>query len=306
MSEAKLNSCLSFILAEKLFMLKIINLFTFALALELLITTSAYVVAQPIPDNSLGSESTSVVSDQNFNGTAGDRVDGGAVRGSNLFHSFQDFTVNEGSGVYFSNPNGVTNIFGRVTGSNSSKILGKLGVLGDANLFLLNPNGIIFGSNATLDIKGSFLATTANRIKFLDTSEFNATNSQANSLLTVSVPIGLGFTSAPGSIQVKGVGHDLTGDLYSPITSLDTKVTTGLKTSSGSTLALVGGNVDFEGGIIKASSGKLEVGSVDSGYVGIISDSSKSFSLDYSKVNAFQDIVLEKQALLSSTGSENS
>ncbi len=72
------------------------------------------------------------------------------MRGCNLFHSFQEFNVDEGRGVYFSNPDNIVNILSRVTGDNISQILGTLGVLGNANLFLINPNGIVFGPNARL------------------------------------------------------------------------------------------------------------------------------------------------------------
>ncbi|MFM7382924.1 MAG: filamentous hemagglutinin N-terminal domain-containing protein, partial [Microcystaceae cyanobacterium] len=116
--------------------------------------------AQVIPDQTLGSEN-SVVTPDVINGIASDRLDGGAIRGSNLFHSFQEFSVREGRGAYFANPAGIANIFSRVTGGNISQIMGILGVLGNANLYFLNPNGILFGPNAQLDVKGSFLATTA-------------------------------------------------------------------------------------------------------------------------------------------------
>ena len=99
---------------------------------------------RPVPDTTLGNES-SRVSDR----TSTDfDIDGGARRGANLFHSFQDFGVDEAGSVYFLNPEGVTNIFSRVTGANRSDILGTLGVRGSANLLLMNPNGILFGENA--------------------------------------------------------------------------------------------------------------------------------------------------------------
>ncbi|NEQ10889.1 MAG: filamentous hemagglutinin N-terminal domain-containing protein, partial [Moorea sp. SIO4E2] len=72
-----------------------------------------------------------------------------------------DFNVEELQRVYFANPAGIENIISRVTGTNPSSILGTLGVDGAANLFLLNPHGIIFGANAQLDIQGSFVASTA-------------------------------------------------------------------------------------------------------------------------------------------------
>src|SRR4028118_915594 len=128
--------------------------------------SSDRVNAQIVPDNTLGAESSVVTPIPNIPGIRSDRIDGGATRGPNLFHSFQEFNVGEGRGAYFANPTGIENILTRVTGSNASNILGKLGVLGGANLFLLNPNGILFGANSSLDVQGSFLASTASSIQF--------------------------------------------------------------------------------------------------------------------------------------------
>ena len=112
-----------------------------------------------------------------------------------MFHSFREFNIDEGRGGYFDNPAAIENIFSRVTGSNSSEIFGTLGVLGNANLFFLNPNGILFGPNASLDLKGSFIGTTADSIIFPDGKQFSATNPEAPPILTVNVqhPIGLQF-----------------------------------------------------------------------------------------------------------------
>ena len=93
------------------------------------------------PDETLGNEQ-SVVTPLAPNL---DRIEGGAMRGSNLFHSFLDFNVVNGGAAYFANPTGVDNILSRVTGDNPSHLFGTLGVLGEANLFFLNPKGIIFG-----------------------------------------------------------------------------------------------------------------------------------------------------------------
>nr|WP_242045491.1 filamentous hemagglutinin N-terminal domain-containing protein [Calothrix sp. FACHB-1219] len=140
--------------------------------------------AQIIPDNTLGAES-SVVNPDTIKGIPSDRIDGGAIRGANLFHSFSEFNIDSGRGAYFTNPSGIENILTRVTGNNASQILGTLGVLGNANLFLINPNGIIFGKDAVLDIRGSFTATTADGIKFGENGLFSATNPQSSNLLTV-------------------------------------------------------------------------------------------------------------------------
>jgi filamentous hemagglutinin family protein len=146
--------------------------------------------AQIVPDNTLGSEESHV---SPINSQV-DLIDGGAIRGANLFHSFGEFNISEGRTAYFANPEAVQNIFSRVTGNNPSLLLGKLGVLGNANLFFINPNGIIFGKNASLDIRGSFIATTANNFIFPNGEYFSATNPNAPPLLTINVPpVGLQF-----------------------------------------------------------------------------------------------------------------
>ncbi|NEP14886.1 MAG: filamentous hemagglutinin N-terminal domain-containing protein [Symploca sp. SIO2C1] len=177
------------------------------------------VVAQIVPDNSLGSEN-SVVTPIN---SQLERIDGGAIRGANLFHSFREFNIGEGRGAYFANPTGIGAIFSRVTGSNPSHIFGTLGVLGEANLFLINPHGILFGPNAQLNMRGSFVASTANSFVFSDGSQFSATSPNAPPLLTVdvSVPVGLQFVGEPGAVVN-------TGDLA---------------VASGENLTLVGGTV---------------------------------------------------------------
>jgi filamentous hemagglutinin family protein len=164
-------------------------------------------LAQITPDDSLGRERSRVTPNVTVRGAAADRIDGGATRGANLYHSFQDFNVNDGQRVYFGNPAGIQNILSRVTGTDVSDILGTLGVDGNANLFLLNPNGIIFGPNARLDISGSFTASTGDRFTFSDGSEFSATNPQAPPLLNVSVPIGL----QPGRGNIIHRGNLTTG-----------------------------------------------------------------------------------------------
>ncbi len=168
--------------------------------------------AQIVPDNSLGAESSTVILD-NINGLDSDRIEGGATRGANLFHSFESFNVDSGRGVYFFPSGAIENVLTRVTGGNSSNILGTLGVLGNANLFLINPNGIVFGPNARLDLNGSFTGSTADSLVFENDFQFSASNPQAPPLLTINVPIGLGFRDNPGDISNAGslgANRDLT------------------------------------------------------------------------------------------------
>jgi len=140
--------------------------------------------AQIIPDETLGSES-STIHPALIQGSPGQLIEGGASRGASLFHSFAEFSIDEGDRAYFANPDGIATIFSRVTGLGESQILGTLGVEGSANLFLLNPHGILFGPQARLDLGGSFGASTADRWIFPDGQEFSATDPQAAPLLTI-------------------------------------------------------------------------------------------------------------------------
>ncbi|NES21221.1 MAG: filamentous hemagglutinin N-terminal domain-containing protein [Symploca sp. SIO3E6] len=137
--------------------------------------------AQLIPDNTLEEESSVVVPIEALK----EEIQGGAVRGANLFHSFLEFNVDPGSSVYFANPAGIQHILTRVTGDQATDIWGRLGVNGNANLWLINPNGINFGPDASLDVRGSFVASTAEGIELGQQGVFSATNPQNSQLLTV-------------------------------------------------------------------------------------------------------------------------
>src|ERR671933_204580 len=171
-------------------------------------------VAQITPDATLGTESSVVTPNINIRGLPGDRIDGGAVRGANLFHSFQEFNVGDGQRVYFANPTGIENILSRITGNNLSNILGTLGVDGGANLFLLNPNGIIFGPNAKLDIAGSFVASTANSVVFENGYQFSAKNPEAPPLLTVNVPLGVQYGANQPKATIANAGNLAVGQNF--------------------------------------------------------------------------------------------
>lgn len=139
--------------------------------------------AQVVPDNTLpAGERSQVVGNPNV------QIDGGARRGGNLFHSFSQFSIPTGGSAYFNNAVDVQNIFSRVTGGSISNIDGLIRANGTANLFLLNPNGILFGPNASLNIGGSFVATTANAIGFPNGEVFSsdATQPLPSQLLTIN------------------------------------------------------------------------------------------------------------------------
>ncbi|MBD2441047.1 S-layer family protein [Nostoc sp. FACHB-110] len=156
--------------------------------------------------------------------------------GNNLFHSFSQFSIPTNSSASFDNVTDIQNIFSRVTGGNISNIDGSISANGKANLFLLNPAGIIFGKNASLSIGGSFIGTTANSIKFDDGNVFSTDRTQSP-VLTMKVPIGLQLGNNAGAIQVQGK----------------------LEVPTGKTLALVGSQIDLTKASLIAPNGWVEL-----------------------------------------------
>ncbi|MDZ8186918.1 MAG: filamentous hemagglutinin N-terminal domain-containing protein [Nostoc sp. ChiSLP02] len=237
-----------------------------------------FVSAQITPDNTLSTPSKVI---EQGNTTI---IEDGTPVGSYLFHSFKDFSVDAQTTAEFRNAESVENIISRVTGKYASKIEGIITAKHKANLFLINPNGIIFGPNASLNIGGSFIASTASSLNFADNTQFSATNPQSVPLLTVSAPIGLQFgaTAKPilnqSSYQVQST-------------------TVGLQVQPGKTLALVGGNINLEGGSLTAQSGRVELGSVASNSLVSLNLTDQALVLGYKDVPDFQNIrLIQRQA----------
>ena len=223
------------------------------------------------------------------------RITGGTEAGSNLFHSFQQFNLQTGGTAYFDNPLTIDNIITRVTGGQLSNIDGLIGANGSANLFLLNPNGIVFGPNARLDIGGSFLGSTADSFIFEDGSLFSATDPNSSTLLSVNVPVGLQWNgSNTGRVRVSGPGHVLPNEDPTLIPISERNSGLGLRVRSGETLALVGGDVTIDGGILTAQQGHIELGSVGTGTVSL--DTTDRWSFDYTNAGNLGMVQLQSKA----------
>ena len=267
-------------------------------SLSLLCLVTSPMQAQIVQDASLPNPSIVTPNDNTS------VITGGTQAGPNLFHSFREFSVPTGESASFQQiDQGIENVISRVTGSSVSNIdsliemLGANSTVSKANFFLLNPNGIIFGPNARLNIGGSFLASTASSLNFADGTSLSATNSHTTEpLLTVSIPIGLQFGRQAASIQVQRAV---------------------LEVQPGKTLGLVGGELMLMGGDLalveegelRAEEGRIELGSVTGvvtpGLAPVqvsITPITKGWAFGYEGVQNFQDIQLSQGAEVIATG----
>jgi filamentous hemagglutinin family protein len=250
-------------------------------------------VAQVIPDRTLRQNSVITPNGNQITVTGGSEV------GRNLFHSFQQFSLNTGNTVFFNNSTNVENIITRITGSSASNIDGLIRTNGSANLFMINPNGIVFGRNASLNIGGSFFASTAEAIAFHNAQQFSAVNPQPAPLLIVSAPVGLVFGNNPGNI----VNRSQTAiPNPNPDPTLPPFVKVGLQMQPQRTIGLIGGDISIDGGGITAPQGRIELGSVKSRSTVSILPDEAGFSLAYANIPNFGDIELSNRAKLDTSG----
>ncbi|MGD1907747.1 MAG: filamentous hemagglutinin N-terminal domain-containing protein [Leptolyngbyaceae cyanobacterium] len=164
------------------------------------LSVAALLLCLPVPSWAIpitpGADSSTQVTQSGNDVT----ITGGAIAGQTLFHDFEQFGLATDQVATFLAQPDVQAILGRVTGGNASYIDGLLRVTGSsADLYLINPAGILFGANAQLDLSGSFAATTASGIQFED-GVFYAIGSNDYGQL-VGEPTGYLFTTdAAGAI----------------------------------------------------------------------------------------------------------
>ncbi len=205
----------------------------------------------------------------------GVRIDEGDRAGGNLFHSFGEFSVGIGREAFFNNASDIINIFSRVTGGNISNIDGLIRANGSANLFLINPAGILFSEGASLNIGGSFYGSTADSILFPDGVEFAASN-PVKPLLTINAPIGLKFRDNLGKIVVSN----------------------SILSNFSNTFALLGGEVTLTNTSIESFSGRVEIGAAGKGEtIQLSQNPNGSWEVDYDNVTNFENIYINDSSI---------
>jgi len=196
----------------------------------------AQVVTNITPTSGVGDLGTTVTqaAAPSFEITGGTRPN----NGPNLFHSFGEFSVGTGDTANFVNDSGLAteNLLSRVTGNNPSNIFGTIQTtdFSAADLYLLNPSGVLFGPGASLNVEGGFHLSTADFIELADGVRFDALPSPNDALLSTAPPAAFGFLGPnPAPIRVEGsllevpegeilslVGGDITmadGSLYAEL-----------------------------------------------------------------------------------------
>ncbi len=160
----------------------------------------------------------------------------GKQAGANLFHSFRQFNIHSGESATFTGPDSVKNIIARVTGGEASWIDGRLSSsIPNADLYFLNPAGIMFGPDASLDLSGSFHVSAADYLRM------GYALPHADDLLSAAPPSAFGFLDSDiGAIRFEGRG-EITETEWNSHPS-------GLQVSEGKTVSVIGGDIEMENG----------------------------------------------------------
>ncbi|MHC5725262.1 MAG: filamentous hemagglutinin N-terminal domain-containing protein, partial [Nostoc sp.] len=235
--------------------------------------------AQVTPDPSVGTQV------KRIDDITLDITGGTTVGNTNLFHSFSNFSVKSKEIVDFHTASNINNILVRVTGGNPSDIQGTLQA--QANLFLINPNGIIFGKNAQLNIGGSFIGTTASAIQFPGGGEFSMTSpvNPLNPLLTVN----------PSAFLFNQI-------LSQPINSIQVNETRRLSVPESQSLVLLGGDVNLERTILEAEDGRVELGGLAGAGTVKLNIDNNNFRLSFPDNVARANVSLTNLATVTASG----
>ena len=232
---------------------------------------SSLAQGEVILDGSVGSSGALPGPDYKITENLGKRA------GSNLFHSFGRFNLNTSESATFSGSSGIKNVISRVTGGQASNIDGTLRVsIPNANLYLLNPAGVIFREHAKLDVPGSFHVSTADYLKFQDGVRFDSGDATAPQVLATATPEAFGF------LGENPAGISLSGSIGSV-----------LEVKKGSSLSLIGGDIAIEDTALVAPEGLVNLASVGSSGKVVVTES----GLDTTLFNKMGDIRMSHDLL---------
>ncbi|BAP56235.1 large exoprotein containing haemagglutination activity domain [Thioploca ingrica] len=209
---------------------------TWVISYLMVLLTQSTLYAEIILDGTLGFKDALTGPNYLLDAQLGKQV------GANLFHSFSEFNLNADESITFSGPENINNIINRVTGGNPSNINGGLySTIPNADIYFLNPFGVVFGPNATLNIPGSFHVSTADILYLQEGGKFDATK-PSNSLLTSAAPSAFGFlTNSSADLSIQG---------------------SKLSISPQNTLSIIGGQVKVDQAQVEAFSGRLNLASI--------------------------------------------
>ena len=236
----------------------------------------------------------------------------GFQKGTNLFHSFESFNLESGKTALFSGPTNVERIITRVTGGKSSSINGTISSsINGADLFFLNPNGVLFGENAQLKIDGSFYVSTADYLQLGQSERFFSQSTSTEGLVS-SPPQSFGFLNSNiAPIEFKASGKITKSEDSSP-----SAIEESFGVNGSNNFYIVGGKITIDQGAVLSIKDNLtsEIPSSsisvenNKGTIQIISvkDSSNIYftesDLDFSQVETFDDIILKEYSQLNVSG----
>jgi filamentous hemagglutinin family protein len=217
--------------------------------------------------------------------------------GGNLFQSFSQFNLNSSQSATFMGPSNVHNILARVTSGSPSSIDGTIDSdIRGANLFFMNPAGVMFGQHAQLDVSGSFAVTTANYLKLAGGGRFNA-NLGGGDVLTSAPVSSFGFlNSAPAPVSIAS-GNNTRDSKGSLIPGLG-----GLSIAPHQSFSVVAGDIALNGGTVRGQGSRVNLVSVKSPGEVQLDATNINSPLDVSRFTAFGTISLSNLALIDASG----
>ena len=206
----------------------------------------------------------------------------GRQAGGNLFYSFSAFSLSTGQTAKFTGTtaNPVQNVLVRVTGGQASTIDGMLAcTYPNADFFFINPAGVTFTANASLNLQGALALTTADYIGFADNTRFAATNAASGGTLSPTAPAAFGFLSSnPAAINVQAT----------------------LSPAAGAALLVVGGNLQVTGALQSDGGDVTVVSAASTGEAKVVSN-----GLGTSAFSVLGNVVVSGGGSINASGDTN-